>query len=180
MKSHKTHDQDKRTAYYWSQVQQYGKKRKWFHWHSVELILNLTYTYDVLSSYLSEMLFSKGISRTTFNILNIISRSGKKGCTQKELGELLLVSRANVTEVIDNLVRRHLVVREYSHKDRRTNFVKITKKGEKLLNVVVPFYYKVLRKVVSSLSSRQAAELNKLLTSLRLGVFDLKKDSQLI
>jgi len=176
MKNIGKRNEDKRASYYWSRLQDYGKKYKWFHWTSVETFLNLIYTYDVISSHLASKLKRSGLSRSTFNILNIISRSEKKGCPHKELSELLLVSRANVTGLVDSLARRHLVERQDSQKDRRLSIVNITEKGKELLNCAVPFYYLEMRKIVSSLSNDERDVLNKVLTKLRLRVLDLRKD----
>ena len=178
MKNLREKSEDKRASYYWSRLQDYGKKYKWFHWRSVKLFLNLIYTYDIIFNYLAAKLKSRGLSRSTFNILNIISRSEKKGCTHKELSELLLVSRANVTGLVDSLVRRNLVERMNTPRDRRLSIVKVTKKGEELLNSVIPFYYLEMRKLASSLNNDEKDKLNKILTKLRLKVFDLRKDAE--
>jgi len=178
MKKIDKENEDKRAGYYWNRIEDYGRKFKWFHWHSVELFLNLIYSYDVIFSYLASKLKSGNLSRSAFNILNIISRSEKKGCTHVELSELLLVSRANVTGLVDSLVGRDLVQRQVSERDRRLSIVKITKKGEELLNSVIPFYYLEMRKLASTLSDDERDKLNKMLNKLRLKVFDLRKDAE--
>jgi DNA-binding MarR family transcriptional regulator len=99
-------------------------------------------------------------------------------CTHKELSELLLVSSANVTGLVDSLVRKNLVERQDSQRDRRLSIVKVTKKGEELLNSVIRFYYLEMRKLASSLSNDELDKLNKMLTKLRLKVFDLRKDTE--
>ena len=177
MKNLKEKSEDRRASYYWSRVEDYGKKFKWFHWHSVELFLNLIYSYDVIFSHLAAKLKSRGLSRSTFNTLNIISRSETKGCTHKELSELLLVSRANVTGLVDSLVRRNLVERQDSEKDRRLSIVKITKKGEELLSSVIPFYYLEMRKLASILTNDERNKLNKMLNDLRFKAFDLSNET---
>lgn len=169
---------DRRASYYWSRVQDYGKKYKWFHWPSVEMFLNLIYSYDVIFNYLSAKLKSKGLSRSTFNVLNIISRSEAKGCTHKELSELLLVSRANVTGLVDSLVRRNLVERRGARRDRRLSIVKITQKGEALLTSVIPLYYLEMRRLASCLNTDERDTLNTILAKLRLKVTDLRKETE--
>jgi len=169
-------NEDKREVYYLKRLRNYGKQFKWFHWDSIELVLNLIYTYDVLSNRLSKILLPTGLSRSTFNVLNIICRSEKKGCTHKDLSDLLLVSRANVTGLIDNLVRRNLVRREYSKKDRRLSIVVLTSEGEKLIKSVLPLYYKEIRTLVSVLTPGEMTELDRLLNKIRSNVFNLQKN----
>jgi MarR family 2-MHQ and catechol resistance regulon transcriptional repressor len=120
----------------------------------------------------------RNLSRSTFNILNIISRSEKKGCTHKELSELLLVSRANVTGLVDGLMRRHLVEQVNTPEDRRLRIVKLTKKGKVLLNSVVPVYYLEIRKLASSLSNAERDKLNRMLAKLRLKALDLRGNTE--
>jgi MarR family 2-MHQ and catechol resistance regulon transcriptional repressor len=171
-------DEDKRASYYWNRLQNYGQKYKWFHWRSVELFINLIYTYDVVFGHLAAVLKRRNLSRSTFNILNIISRSEKKGCTHKELSELLLVSRANVTGLVDGLMRRHLVEQVNTPEDRRLRIVKLTKKGKVLLNSVVPVYYLEIRKLASSLSNAERDKLNRMLAKLRLKALDLRGNTE--
>ncbi|QAT17573.1 hypothetical protein BU251_07505 [Candidatus Velamenicoccus archaeovorus] len=166
--------EDKRPSYYLSNLRDYGKKSKWFHWHSAELFLNLIYTHDAIFNHLASKLEASGLSRSTLNILNIISRSENKGCTHRELSDLLLVSRANITELVDNLVRRNLVERQGSEKDRRLSIVKITRKGEELRNSVTPSYYLEMKKLASCLNSNERHKLNKILAKLRLKTLALR------
>ena len=63
----------------------------------------------------------------------ILSRSQSKACKQNEISQLMLVSRANITGLVDSLVRQGLVERTNDPHDRRVNMVKILPKGEKLL-----------------------------------------------
>ncbi len=171
-------NEDKRASYYWGRVRDYGKKYKWFHWSSVELFLNLVYTYDIISNHFAAKLKIKGLSRAAFNVLNIISRSENKGCIHVELSELLLVSRANVTGLVDSLARRGLVERRDSPSDRRLSIVKITRKGEELLNSTIPFYYLEMRKLASVLNNEERDKLNKVLVKLRLKASALSKDGK--
>jgi len=169
----KTQDKDKRAGYYWSRVKEYGKKYQWFDWPSVEAFLNMTYTYDVISNHFSAKLQESGLSRSTLNMLNIISRSENKGCTHGELSELLLVSRPNVTGLVDSLVRRELAERRDSPGDRRLSIVKITKKGTQLLDAINPRYYLEIRKLAGGLTAAEHGQLNRILAKLRLKAFDL-------
>jgi len=174
MAKSKIQNEDKRAGYYWNRVKDYGKKYQWFDWPSVEAFLNMAYTYDVISNHFASRLQESGLSRSTLNILNIISRSENQGCAHCELSELLLVSRANVTGLVDSLVRRGLVERRGSPGDRRRSIVKITKKGTQLLDSINPHYYLEMRKLTSELTAAERSRLNNLLIKLRLKAFSLR------
>src|SRR5437764_4287034 len=92
---------DKREQHYLGRVREHSGKYAEFDRTSVELLLNLVYTYDVIHSHLARKIESHGLSSGTFNVLTILSRYGAEGCQMSELGELLLVSRANITGLVD-------------------------------------------------------------------------------
>lgn len=56
----------------------------------------------------------------------------KDGVTQQELCNATFNNKAGMTRLIDNMEKRHLVVRISDKKDRRTNLVYLTKDGKEL------------------------------------------------
>jgi len=163
----KINDTDHRAEYYWGQVKRYGSKYPEFNWSSVETLLNLAYTYDIVSAHLSRKISPYGITKAGFSVLMILSRSQSKSCKQNEISRLMLVSRANITGLVDGLVRLGLVQRTNDPHDRRVNMVKILPKGEKLLKDLLPGYYKHIHDVCSIFTAAEKKKLNGLLTRLR-------------
>jgi len=158
---------DRRSEYYWSQVKKHGAKYPEFHWPSVEIILNLIYTYDILTVHTARHTNVYGLTRAGFGVLMILSRSQSKACKQNEISQLMLVSRANITGLVDSLARLGLVERTSDPHDRRVNMVKILPKGEKLLKDLLPGYYKHIQELCSVLTAPEKKTLNDLLTRLR-------------
>jgi MarR family 2-MHQ and catechol resistance regulon transcriptional repressor len=169
-----TNKTDQRGEYYLSQVKKSGSHYPSFNWPSVEMLLNLTYTYDVLSGYLSSKVTPYGITRAGFNVLRILSRSQSKACKQNEISQLMLVSRANITGLVDSLFRKGLVERINDPHDRRVNMIKILPKGEKLLDDLLPGYYKHIHDMCSVLSVKDMKIFNDLLTRLRKRTNEIK------
>lgn len=158
---------DKRERYYHDRVREHGQRYRQFHLPSVQVLLNLVYTYDVTATHLARRLSERGLSLSAFNLLMILSRSGSEGCPLYEIGELLLVSRANITGLMDCLERKDLVQR-VSHKcDRRVRVARITQKGEVLLESLLPDHYSEVRMICSGLSNTEKIQLHTLLTKLR-------------
>jgi MarR family 2-MHQ and catechol resistance regulon transcriptional repressor len=158
---------DQRSDYYWSQVKKHGAKYPEFNWSSVEVLLSLVYTYDIVSGSLGEKTSPFGLTKAGFSVLMILSRSQSKACKQNEISQLMLVSRANITGLVDSLVRQGLVERTNDPHDRRVNMVKILPKGEKVLESLLPGYYKHIHHICSVLSSAEKKVLSDLLTRLR-------------
>jgi MarR family 2-MHQ and catechol resistance regulon transcriptional repressor len=158
---------DKREHHYLNRMRHHSSKYAEFHWPSVELILNLAYTYDVIHSHLARKLDACDLSMGAFNVLMILSRYEEDGCPMHELGELLLVSRANITGVVDYLARKGLVERTEDEKDRRVRLVRLTEGGEKFLESVLPAHYLRVREMFKGMSNKEKAQLSELLTKLR-------------
>ena len=165
---------DQRGEYYLSQVKKSGANYKSFHWPSVEMLLNLSYTYDIVAGDLADKIIPYGITRAGFNVLRILSRSEFKACKQNEISQLMLVSRANITGLVDSLSRKGLVERINDPHDRRVNMIKILDKGEKLLDELLPGYYKYMHEMCSVLSASEKIIFNDLLTRLRNRTNELK------
>ncbi|MFA6600998.1 MAG: MarR family transcriptional regulator [Candidatus Omnitrophota bacterium] len=159
--------QDLLSDYYWPRVRKYGKRYPKFHWPSVELLLNLVYTYEVLSTHFAKRIGRYDLSLSTFNVLMILSQSERGGLKQQDLSRLMLVSRANVTGLVDSLVRRGLVVRGPDAKDRRVCMAKITRKGEELLEHLLPGHYEETARVAGAIGHADKARMNRLFISLR-------------
>jgi MarR family transcriptional regulator, 2-MHQ and catechol-resistance regulon repressor len=158
---------DQRGEYYWSQVKKHGAKYPEFNWPSVEMLLNLVYTYDIVSGHMAHQTSPYGITKAGFSVLMILSRSQSKSCKQNEISQLMLVSRANITGLVDSLVRLNLVERTSDPHDRRVNMVRILPKGEKLLEDLLPGYYKHVNDICSVFTAAEKKTFNDLLTRLR-------------
>lgn len=158
---------DKREHHYLDRMRHHSRNYSEFHWPSVELVVNLFYTYDVIHTRVAREAERAGLSTAAFNVLMILSRYGEGGCPMHELGELLLVSRANVTGLVDSLERRGLVERAASEEDRRVRLVRMKEAGAAMLEGILPRHYGELREAMRGLTVREKSDLSKLLTKLR-------------
>jgi len=161
---------DQRRAYYWGKVRKYCERYKDFDWPSTELILNFAYTRDVLVSLKTHAKFH--LSPSAMNILMILNFGDERGYMQQELSGLLLVSRANVTKVIDGMEKQKLVIRSPSQDDRRARFVKLTDAGKALAGRIIPIQNKEFARIASGLSKNEIKILNQLLTKLSAWIIE--------
>jgi MarR family 2-MHQ and catechol resistance regulon transcriptional repressor len=170
----KTEHKDLRGDYYWSQVKKHGSKYPEFNWPSVETLMNLIYTYDVVAANSARKVGAFGITRAGFSVLMILSRSQFKACKQNEISQLMLVSRANITGLVDSLVGLGLVERTNDPHDRRVNLIRITPKGEKLLKDLLPGYYKYIQDICSIFTAEDKKKFCELLKRLRDRINEIK------
>jgi MarR family transcriptional regulator, 2-MHQ and catechol-resistance regulon repressor len=158
---------DKREEHYLGRMRLHNARYAEFHWPSVELLINLIYTCDIIQTQLARKIEAHRLSIGAFNALLILSRCEAAGCPMHELGELLLVSRANVTGLVDCLEERGLVERTSVPADRRVRLVRLTKTGHKLLETVLPGHYRRVRALLQGVNNKEKAVLSELLTKLR-------------
>jgi MarR family transcriptional regulator, 2-MHQ and catechol-resistance regulon repressor len=157
---------DKRELYYNERLRHSASFEE-FHRPSVELLLNLIYTYDVVETRISRVLAGHCLSLSGFNILMILNSMKPHGCQLHELGELLIVSRANVTGLVDSLEQKGLVERTADTNDRRVRIARITEEGSEFLKLMLPNYYNEIRGLFCGFSNAEKATLSELLVGLR-------------
>lgn len=125
--------------------------------------------YVLLDSYLYNTAY-KGynLNPAKFNLLMVIKHVGKNaGLSQRELGNNLYVTAANVTKLIDALEKEGLVLRMALPADRRINLVKITERGSKLLDEIWPKHASAINKILENFSTADKDKLNQLLQAFR-------------
>ena len=133
---------------------------------TVETFLSFIYAYNHVSTYLEKITREYGITRSGINVLTILRSSEGRGCNQQRLSRLLLVSRANVTGLIDGLIRKGLVRRGPDECDRRACNVNISQQGERLLDSILPQYHGEISRIYSGLSRTDKKNLNRTLRKL--------------
>jgi DNA-binding MarR family transcriptional regulator len=96
-----------------------------------------------------------------------------KSYKQQELSSLLLVSRANVTKVIDGMEKRGFVTRSASAEDRRARFIKLTAAGKILARRIIPVQNERCVRLTSNLSRAEINTLNNLLPKLSANIIEM-------
>lgn len=111
-----------------------------------QALLQLLRTADTLWNA-SRIFFARwNLSPSQFNVLNLLYDQ-PDGCSQIELGRLLVMHRSNVTGLIDRLEARGLVCRRDSSTDRRAFNVMLTPAGKKLIRQIQPHYHRAAEDV---------------------------------
>lgn len=93
---------------------------------------------------------------------DVLARVGAaKGITQQELADRLLVTKGNISQLLDRLEQRGLLKR---CQEGRTNTLSLTEEGQQLYAQVVPAQEEMVAQHFSALTSQ---EVNQLLYLLR-------------
>ena len=158
---------DRREEYYHTRVKESGPQYVGFDLSSAEILLSLRYTEDVLQQACSPILGRYGLSKSSVNVLMLLRHGPAEGMQLHDLGDLLLVSRANITGLIDHLEQKEYVTRVVDPSDRRARFARITTKGMELLDTFMPLHYKNVKSMLEGLSEAEKGMLLGLLKKTR-------------
>lgn len=161
---------DRREEFYHEKIRQYGPQYAGFHLLSAETALDLLFTYDVFHQSVARSLAEAGLSKSTFNILMLLGQAEPDGMLLHDLGELLLVSRANVTGLIDHLEEAGYVRRTVNPRDRRGRCARLTPAGTELLDRFAPVHFTNITQLLQDLSSEDKRSLISLLRKTRASI----------
>ena len=114
-------------------------------------------------------LFKKfGLTEAQFFTLMSVYCSQDKKLTFSEISKILMVSRANVTSVIQRLEERKLVKRLADDSDRRLVYACLTREGNRLLESIHPDYVSWISSIFTDFSSQEMKVFYQFLRRLQL------------
>lgn len=139
---------------------------------SHEALLNIYFTASCLKKKADAFFAPLGLTDVQFNMMMLLKyQSGRQaGLSQADLSRMMLVHRANITSLVDRMEKAGLAERTADAKDRRYNIVKLTGKGRKKLEEVVPLYAKEVIKIMSPLKNSEQKKLIHYLENIRAGL----------
>jgi DNA-binding MarR family transcriptional regulator len=118
-----------------------------------------------------------GISGAQWGVLRNLYRAeeeeGLGGLRLTDLSERLLVRPPSVTGIVDRLERVGLVQRDSVSSDLRAKQVSLTAQGRSVVRRVLAVHPDQIAYVMGGLSTREQADLGRLLYKLRLHLLEL-------
>lgn len=110
---------------------------------------------------IAEQLRLWDLSLAQFDVLSTLGVS--EGITQSDLAKQLIVTQGNITQLLDKLEQRGLLIR---HQEGKTNCLMLTEQGRQLLDTVGPAHRTWNAKQFAGLSSMEQKQLLVLLRKL--------------
>jgi DNA-binding MarR family transcriptional regulator len=117
---------------------------------------------DGLDAYLAR----QGTSQGKFTILMLLNREAENGLCPSDLAERSGVTRATITGLLGGLMREKLVTREDDTGDRRKAVVRLTGRGKKHLEGILPGYYHQVAELMGGLGEAEKTQLVNLLSKV--------------
>lgn len=127
--------------------------------------LGLAVTYQRHHHVLTERLRPIDVSVPQLDVLANLYVTG--GCRQKELAARMLVTKANVSGLVNRLVDRGWVERQPDAHDRRANQVVLTRAGKRVAKRALAIRQRLIEEVMEVLEPEERDQLEQL--TKRLG-----------
>lgn len=133
-----------------------------------ELTRAVMTTADVFLREGQRLFRAHGITAAQYNVLSALIAAGA-GISQRELGDMLVVDRSNVTGLVDRMEKAGWLRRADDPADRRVYRVELTTAGRRLWEKIAPDYESVVMQVVSCVAETQVRTTLKVLGQLQAG-----------
>ena len=115
--------------------------------------------------------FKSGVKGVSFAQLYILRQVEKNpSITVKEIAKSSHITTAAISQTINKLIEDKFISRQQSKEDRRFYFLKITEKGEKILEENGRFREDMLKRLFSSLNDNELEGLISALRKIREGL----------
>lgn len=115
-----------------------------------------------VSTRIEKALAADRLTLTQLGVLEVLLHKG--GLSHRALGQKLLTSPGNVTDVVDKLAARGLLVRIRAGGDRRSVLVDLTPQGRALIEGLFPRH---AADIAAAMGGLRTSELEKLGAQLR-------------
>ena len=102
-----------------------------------------------------------GLNTAESNVL--ISFGTKDEMTSSELAKMLSISNSRITKIIDGLIEKELILREYGTEDRRVIHLRLTNKGKKTTKKLEKVFCKCYQDIMQKMNK---GEIKVVLESL--------------
>lgn len=131
--------------------------------------IHLLRLYHLVLRCVQKELAGKGLTLSQFDLIAKLG-SLPECASQEVLCEKLLLTKGNISGLIDRMVQEGWVLRWPDPKNRRCNRIQLAPQGKRIYQGVIPVYQDCLKKLFSPLPQRQLVRLNSLLHQLLTGI----------
>ncbi len=153
-------------------LEQWKKERPELNTNPMAMISRLMRIGKILESRITEVHKQYGLTIGEFDVLATLRRAGEPyRLTPSALLESMLLTSGAMTNRLDKLENKSLILRHHSKTDRRSVEVELTGKGLVLINELIVEHVKAQEELVQALSPSEQKQVGQSL-ELWLRTFD--------
>ncbi|RJQ77538.1 MAG: MarR family transcriptional regulator [Desulfobacteraceae bacterium] len=138
-------------------------------------LIMLLRTGSDLSVIFDKILSRYGLSQGRFLTLIVLNRNPNEEITPSELSDKVGVTRATMTGLLTNLSKDGLVDLVQHKEDRRKFIVQLTSTGRKILDEILPGYYREISILVADLKEDEREQFINFLVRIGTAVQNFKR-----
>lgn len=142
---------------------------------SVRTLLEFVWASTQLLGVMESHFGSYGLSQGRFSLLMILLSAPEHMLSPSELAERAGVSRATITTLIDGLERAKLVKRAIDPRDARARIIRLSAKGQKFLEQMLPDHFAKVSLITAGFSQEERESFTRLLKKLEEGIGNLQE-----
>lgn len=151
-------------------LQEIAKSQPGVNPDACDLFLEILRTGEAVSALEAGYLATHKITPGRFAVMLLLGVEESIVRKPSELAELIGVTRATMTGLLDTLERDNFVSRTLDPQDRRSMRVVSTPECRELLKKVLPGYFRIVGSVPTSLTEEERAEFKRLTAKIQAGL----------
>jgi len=151
-------------------VRQFCARHDFADFDAVNLLLTIKRTAHEFNRLTEHYCESVGLTPGRLAVLMVLNSQPETAFPLSQLGDHLVVTRANITGLVDGLVHEGLVRRVDHPDDRRMVLAQLTDKGRKFLGWFAPQHHENVKRFMRCLSGAEKRQLVGFLDKLRAHV----------
>lgn len=155
-------------------VQGYLERSGTCDFETIDVILTLKRTAADLETMVSSYCKRFDLSSGRLNVIMALNMQPQHTMALSEIGDHLVVTRPNITGLIDGLVEDGLVKRISHPDDRRMVLAQLTEQGKEVIRKFVPQHHRAMAAALAPMSKHEKRQLVQLLDKLRMQVRNLE------
>ena len=145
-------------------IAQWHREKPKFDTGPMALFGALARSFLLTSPPIEKLMAKHGVARGMFDVLAALRRSGAPyRLPPTTLSKWLMLSGAGMTNRLDRLEARSLIVRQPEPTDRRSIQIQLTAKGLQLVEKLIPLLVDLEREIVADFGDANIKKLSKLL-----------------
>lgn len=142
---------------------------------AIELVVNTVSASNALLRASRKVFRPFGLSEAQFNVLQVLQDADDQ-LSQRELSDILIVDRSNITGLIDRMEKSAWVERQPAPGDRRAYRVALTAEGRRIWRQANTAYVQAIARVTVNLTPAQMSAVSTALPILERSARALEQE----